>query len=75
VSALQKDVDYLLIAKSVMHLSHSGIRRYCALFSRVARSLVVLTEDSDPRPLGGESMSEICEIGAQGALAVVGVDY
>lgn len=54
VSAVGKDVDCLLIVKSVA-INNSGIRRDCAHFLKCCRLLVVLTEGRDLCSLNRES--------------------
>ena len=70
VLAMEKDVDYLLIAKPVAN-NHLRIRHDCAVFMQHSRLLVVLFEDRNLCFLSTKSsVSEICEIGEQGGLIV-----
>jgi hypothetical protein len=50
--------------------NHSGIRRDCARLLGECRSLVVLIEGRDLRPLDVEIASEACEIENQGCRCV-----
>ncbi len=67
LSAMQKDVDYLLIAKPVAQLTTRGSAATVQSLLLMCRLLVVLIEDGDPCPLDWEILSETCEIGEQGA--------
>ena len=65
MSAVGKDVDCLLIVKSVA-INNLGIRRDCVHFLKCCRLLVVLTEGRDLCCLNRESWSRTCENGVQG---------
>ena len=64
LSALEKDVDFLPMARSVVQLTTWG----SVLFWQPSggRSLTVLTEERDASPLDLLIVSEACEIGELG---------
>ena len=66
--AMRKGVDYLLIAKPVVHLTTRGSAVTVRFLIERRRLLVVLYEGCDFCPSDRENIPETCEIEEQGDL-------